>query len=48
MNKREQAQIILEVLDRRAPTNINWAMEEHWLKAIEEGLREVEKHEQKL
>lgn len=43
MTKREKAEIILNVLDKKAPTNINWHMEEKWLDAIMEGLTAIEK-----
>lgn len=45
MTKREQAEIILDVLDERAPTNINWHMKEKWLNAITAGLTAIEKAE---
>lgn len=45
MTRRRQAMIILESLDKLAPTNINWNNAESWLRAIEAGLAAAEKGE---
>lgn len=45
MTRREKAELILDVFDERAPTNINWNMADFWLEAIEAGLEAVEKAE---
>lgn len=45
MTRRKQAMIVLESLDKLAPTNINWNNAEIWLQAIEDGLAAVEKAE---
>lgn len=43
---RDKARLILDALDQGpAPVNINWNMEDMWLKAIETGLRAVEEAE---
>ena len=46
MDKRKDAEIILEELDKSAPVQINWNFEEQWLRAIETGLQKAEKGEQ--
>jgi hypothetical protein len=45
MDKRTAALIMLDVFDRKAPVFIDWVKRDRWLKAIEEGLKEVEKAE---
>jgi hypothetical protein len=45
MDKRTAALIIMDALDRKAPVFIDWCKKDRWLKAIEEGLKEVEKTE---
>lgn len=40
MNKKEQAKIILEQLDDYI--NVNWSMEEFYLKGILQGLNKIE------
>ncbi len=42
MTKRQKAKVILDALDRRAPANINWALEDMWLDAIIDGLLDIE------
>lgn len=42
MTKRQKAKVILDALDRRAPANINWALEDMWLDAIIDGLLYIE------
>ena len=42
MTKRQKAKVILDALDRRAPVNINWALEDMWLDAIIDGLLDIE------
>lgn len=45
MTRREKAEMMLDVFDERAPTNINWNMADLWLDAIEAGLKAVEEAE---
>ena len=42
MTKRQKAKVILDALDRRAPANINWTLEDMWLDAIIDGLLDIE------
>ena len=42
MTKRQKAKVILDALDRRAPANINWALEDMWIDAIIDGLLDIE------
>lgn len=42
MTDREKAMVMLETIEKRAPTNINWNMQQQWLDAIIEGFREIE------
>lgn len=45
MDKRKAALIVLDEIDNKAPTTINWNFKEQWLNAIMSGLIEVEKIE---
>ncbi len=42
MTKRQKAKVILDAIDRRAPANINWALEDMWIDAIIDGLLDIE------
>lgn len=47
MSKQEEAKIILETLDIHAPTNINWNLEDMWIRAIVKGLEAIQREESK-
>lgn len=45
MNRKEKVEILLDCIDKYAPTNINWNMENMWKKALEKGLKIIEEKE---
>lgn len=45
MNRKEKAEILLNYIDKYAPTNINWNLEKIWRKALEKGLEKIEEKE---
>jgi hypothetical protein len=47
MTTNEKAQIMLDVLDRIAPTSINWIHQKEWIASIELGFKEIERREEK-
>lgn len=47
MTKEQKAKIILDEIDKHAPTCINWTLEELWIKAIERGLTAIQEAEKK-
>ena len=42
MTKRQKDKVILDAIDRLAPANINWALEDMWIDAIIDGLLDIE------
>lgn len=47
MNRKEKAEILLDCIDKYAPTNINWNLEKIWRKALEKGLEKIEEKKEK-
>ena len=47
MNRNKKARVILEAIDKYAPTQINWNIAVLWLDAIAHGLIDIEKAEEK-
>ena len=47
MNKKEKVDILLDCIDKYAPTNINWNLEKIWRKALEKGLEKIEEKKEK-
>ena len=45
MNRKEKVDILLDCIDKYAPTNINWNLEKIWRKALEKGLEKIEEKE---
>lgn len=45
MTRIEKAKIMLDVLDLKAPVQINWNNEDRWLSALEEAILTVEEEE---
>ena len=41
MTRLEKAQIILEAIDKHAPTCVDWNLDDLWLEAIMHGLSEI-------
>lgn len=41
MNERQEAGIMLEVIDELAPVCVDWNNEELWIRAIAEGMRRI-------
>lgn len=47
MERKEKIDILLDCIDRYAPTNINWNLKSVWEKALEKGLKKIEEKENK-
>ena len=47
MNRNKKARVILEAIDKYAPTQINWNMAKLWLNAIARGLNDIAQAEEK-
>lgn len=47
MTYEKKAQVILEAIDKLAPTTVNWNFKKQWITAIKAGIKEVEKSENK-
>lgn len=47
MDRKEKVDILLDCIDKYAPTNINWNLEKIWRKALEKGLKKIEEKKEK-